>query len=361
LTCRVLFLAVCFLPFPALAGGYVQTNLASDGFVPAHATDPNLINPWGISFSATSPFWVSNNGTGKATVYNGDGQQFPVGSPLVVTVPPPSGLPGPSAPTGQVYNSFFNTNTSFNGNVFIFATEGGTIAGWRGALGTAAETLVDNSSFGAIYKGLALGNIAGNSYLYAANFARAAIDVFPGVGAPALTGNFLDPNMPVGYAPFNIQNLGGTLFVTYAMVDSLHPGDELHGPGLGIVSEFDLNGNLVRRIISPGGALNAPWGLALSPINFGEFSNVLLVANVGDGRINAFDPVTGNLLGTLKGSNGNPIVIDGLRGLIFGNGGNGGKPDKLYFTAGIGGQQHGLLGSLASVVANPALSILLLM
>ena len=316
-------------------------------------TDPNLVNPWGISSSAASPFWVANNGTGVSTLYNGAGQPFPVASPLVVTIPPPSGGTGPATPTGQV----FNGTSAFNGDLFIFATEDGTIAGWRGALGTTAELLVDNSAAGAVYKGLALGIVAGHSYLYAANFRNGTIDVFRGdAGAPFLPGNFIDPNLPAGYAPFNIQNLGGSLYVTYALQDAAKH-DDVPGPGHGYVNVFDLNGNLQRRLISQG-PLNSPWGLALAPAKFGAFSNDLLVGNFGDGTINAFDPLTGNLLGTVKDSRGNPIVIDGLWSLIFGNGGNGGEPNRLYFTAGPGGELHGLFGSLAPATLVPFLLLL---
>jgi uncharacterized protein (TIGR03118 family) len=342
--------ALLWLALPAAAAGwYEQTNLVSDKPGLAKVTDPNLVNPWGISHSATSPFWVSDNGTGVATIYNGAGTP----NALVVTIPPvPGSPPGTlSTPTGQV----FNMSADFNSDLFIFATEGGSIAGWRGALGTTAELLVDNSAAGAVYKGLALGNITGNNYLYAANFHSGSIDVVPGVGAPALSGNFVDPNLPAGYAPFNVQNLGGNLFVTYAVASG---DEEVPGAGLGIVDKFDLNGNLLQRLISPGGALNAPWGLTLAPANFGEFSGDLLVGNFGDGTINAFDPISGALLGTLSDSLGNPIAIDGLWGLLFGNGGNGGDLDKLYFTAGIDGEMHGLFGSLAPVPVPSAFMLL---
>ncbi len=339
---------------PAAGAGYVQTNLVSDGSVgspPAANVDPNLVNPWGLSHSTGSPFWISDNGKGVSTLYNGAGQPFPVGSPMVVTIPPPPGSPvgTVSAPTGQVFNSFSSTSPAFNRDVFIFATEDGTIAGWRGALGTTAETLADNSGAGAVYKGLALGNNAGSSYLYAANFHSGAIDVFHDPAAPPLTGTFTDPTLPAGFAPFNVQNIGSSLLVTYAVVDPLNPKDDLPGPGFGIVDRFDLNGNLLQRLISNGplSPLNAPWGLALAPSNFGEFSNDLLVGNFGDGRINAFDPTTGAFIGTMTDKDGNPIEIDGLWGLSFGNGVNGGDLDKLYFTAGPEDETHGLFGSLA--------------
>jgi uncharacterized protein (TIGR03118 family) len=344
----LLFLSLFLLPTSAEAVSYYQqVNLASDGFVPAANTDPNLINPWGISYSATSPFWVSDNGTGVATLYNGSGQPFPVGSPLVVTVPP-------SAPTGQVFNGGIGFEVSPGRPArFIFATEDGTISGWNPTANpTTAILKVDSSASGAVYKGLAIGNNGAGDFLYAANFNSGAIDVFDTNFAPTtLAGGFIDPNIPSGFAPFNIQNLGGKLYVTYA--------DDVPGPGKGFVDVFDLNGNLLRRLISDG-SLNSPWGLALAPGNFGEFSNDLLVGNFGDGTINAFDPMDGTYYGTLLDTMGDPIAIDGLWGLIFGNGGNAGDPNVLYFTAGPGGEQHGLFGSLAPAQVPEPATILLL-
>jgi uncharacterized protein (TIGR03118 family) len=339
----VIICASVFLALPAAATGYFQTNLVSDIPGLAKFTDPNLKNPWGITHSATSPFWVSDNGSGKSTLYNGAGQPFPVGSPLVVTIPPPPGsLPGSlGAPTGVVFNPVSGSG-AFTGNLFLFATEGGTINGWRGALGTTAETNVITTD--AVYKGLALGNNGSGNFLYATNFTGGKIDVFDSSFNPAtLPGSFTDPTLPAGYAPFNVQNIGGSLFVTYAVAS----GDEdVPGPGNGIVDVFDLNGNLERRFFS-GGVLNSPWGLAEAPANFGEFSNDLLVGNFGDGTINAFKRDTGEFLGTLKDSLGNDIINEGLWGLIFGNGGNGGDPNTLYFTAGLDEETHGLFGSLA--------------
>lgn len=317
---------------------YRQKNLVSD--IPGLAlhTDANLVNPWGISAGPATPFWVSDADAGKTTLYNTSGTPLP----LVVSIPKPGG--GSAAPTGQVFNS----SASFNGDRFILATEDGTIAGWRGPLGTTAETLVDNSASGASYKGLAIATSGANTYLYAANFTQSRIDVVPGTGAPALTGNFTDPSLPNGYAPFNIQNLGGSLYVTYAKVNS--GGDEEEaGAGLGLVNQFDTDGNLIGRVAS-NGVLNAPWGLALAPTaGFGQFNGSLLVGNFGDGTINAFDPSSGDLLGTLKDSDGNPLVIEGLWGLQFGNGGAGGELGKLYFAAGIDDEAHGLFGVISPV------------
>jgi uncharacterized protein (TIGR03118 family) len=302
----------------------------------ADQTDPQLVNPWGIASSGGSPFWVSDNGAGVSTLYNSSGTK----QGLVVTIPPPA------TPTGVVFNS--NSASSFNGDVFIFATEGGTIDGWRGALGTNAETLMMDPD--AVYKGIAIATQATGTYIYAADFRQGHIAVLAGaVGTPALPGTFTDPTLPSGYAPFNIQNINGSLLVTYALQDA-SGHDEISGAGFGFVDRFDLNGNFLQRLIS-NGPLNAPWGLAIAPADFGLFSNDLLVGNFGDGRINAFDPLTGTLLGTLLDTSGNPLEIPGLWGLRVGNGGNGGDPNFVYFAAGIPGpdsvEDHGLFGSLS--------------
>jgi len=316
---------------------FVETDLVSD--VPGRAvfTDPNLVNPWGIAFSATSPFWVSDNGTGLGTLYNTSGAP----QALVVSIPLPTD--GLAAPTGQV----FNGGSAFNADRFIFSTENGTINGWRGALGTSAELLFDRSTANSIYKGLAISTLGSGTYLYAADFHNNHIDVFPSAAAPALTGSFVDPSLPAGYAPFNIQNLGGQLYVTYAKQDAASE-DEIAGAGLGYVSVFDLSGNFLRRLAS-NGALDAPWGVAIAPAGFGAFGGDLLVGNFGDGMINAYNLATGAWVDTLKGRDGAPLAIDGLWGLAFGNGGSGGNVNSLYFTAGPGDEEHGLFGSITPV------------
>lgn len=350
-------LAACGSVAPA-AAGYVVTNLVSDIPGLAAFTDPNLKNPWGMASSATSPIWVSDNREGVATLYNTTGTP----QPLVVTIPPPSGGNPPSAPTGQV----FNGGSGFalaqgQPAIFIFATEDGTISGWNPANPTNAVLVVDNSASGAVYKGLAIGNNGTGDFLYAANFNAGHIDVFNSFFAPTvLAGSFADPNLPAGYAPFNIQNLGGLLYVTYALQDA-SGHDDVAGPGHGFVDVFDLNGLLNRRLTS-GGPLNSPWGLAIAPANFGQFSNDLLIGNFGDGRIDAFNPTTDAFLGALTDMTGTPISIEGLWGLRVGNGGNGGAPDKIYFTAGISGGQkiedHGLFGSLSAVPEPATLALL---
>ena len=353
-TLRILILStltalsmVLFSDFAA-ATSYEQTNLVSDIPGLAAFTDPNLVNPWGITSTPTSPLWVSDNGSGHSTLYNGSGQPQPQPTPLVVTIPPVPGSPPGThgTPTGVVFN-IASVGGAFNSDLFIFATEDGLITGWRGALGTTAEILVISST-GSVYKGLAFATIGTNSYLYAADFHNNRIDVTPSAGAPSLPGNFTDPNLPAGFAPFNIQNINGRLYVTYAKVDALGK-DDVPGPGNGLVDVFDLNGNFIQRLVTMG-RLNSPWGLAIAPSNFGQFSNDLLVGNFGDGTINAFDPLTGAYLGTLLNGLGNPIVIEGLWGLRFGNGGNGGAPDSLFFAAGIPGtgdiEDHGLFGTI---------------
>jgi len=322
--------------WPATITGYSQVNLVSNIPGLAAQTDPNLTNPWGIASSGTSPFWVSDNGSGKATLYNTPG----VPQSLVVTIPGVGGSAG--TPTGQIFNSSAN----FNGDLFIFSGEDGTLTGWRGALGTTAEVLADNSASGAVYKGLASGTTAQGTYLYVADFHNNQITVVPGTGAPALSGNFTDPNLPVGFAPFNIQNLGGQLYVTYAKQDATGH-DDVAGAGNGFLDVFDLNGNLVKRLIS-NGPLNSPWGMAIAPAGWGAAGGDLLVGNFGDGLINVFDS-TGAYLGSLGTVGGTPLTNSGLWGLKFGNGGNGGLADSLYITAGLNDEQDGLFAQITAV------------
>jgi len=301
-------------------GPFTETVLKTN------ATDPDLVNPWGISFSGTSPFWISDNGTGKATLYNSQG----VKQGLVVSMPV-----GSEDLTGQV----FNGASSFNSDLFIFATESGTITGWRGSLGTTAEQLF--AVGGAAYKGLAVST--DKSTLFAADFAQGTIDVFSSAG---LTGTFSDPTLPVGFAPFNVQNLGGTLFVTFAKVGPT--GDDVAGAGNGFVSTFNPTTHTFTRLISQG-ALNSPWGLALAPAGFDSVGGDLLVGNFGDGLINAFNPTTGALIGTLADLGSNPIVNDGLWAITFGNGGSGGLTNTLYLTAGPNGETGGLFAQINAV------------
>lgn len=305
---------------------------------PAQITDTDLVNAWGISHSPTGPFWISSNGAGVSTLYQvNPATQVTTKLPLVVSIP------GDGSVSGQA----FNGSSGFNGDAFLFVSEDGTVSGWRSSLGTSAEQLSAASS-SHLYKGITIGAIGSDQYAYIANFGSGAIDIFKGsAGAADLTGHFTDPTLPSGYAPFNIQNLAGTLYVTYAQ-QVAGSRDEAHGSGLGFVSAFDLNGNFLRRIASEG-TLNAPWGLALAPSSFGDVAGSLLVGNFGDGTINAFNPLTGSFLGQLRAADGSVLAIDGLWGLIVGNDGNAGSSQRVYFTAGPDDESHGLFGVLTAV------------
>jgi|SRR5579871_1957220 len=340
-----LVFATPILLFAAGANVYVRHDLVADQPGVADVTDPNLVNPWGVAISATSPFWVSNAGKGNSTLYNGSGAI----TPLVVTVPPGKASTGKiGSPTGQVQNST-NGFVLANGTKasFIFSTEDGTISAWNG--GAAAAITVDNSAAGAVYYGLAIGtNAAGAPLLYAPNYTTGQIEIYDTKFAPTtVSGGFADSSLPAGYAPFNIWALNGKLYVAYAKQGPL---SGVGGGGIGQVAVFDFDGNLQKHLIS-GGPLNAPWGMAIAPSTFGAFGGALLVGNFGDGKINAFDLSSGNALGTLQDSNGNAIVFPGLWALIFGNGGSGGDRQTLYITAGTGNLQHGLLSSVAPPAA----------
>jgi uncharacterized protein (TIGR03118 family) len=321
---------------PAHAQRYQVTNLVSDGTVPAVTTDPALINPWGVSYSPTGPFWVSDNGSGVSTIYNGAGTKLG----LTVTIPPTG-----SAPTGQVFNS---TSDGFKIGgvkpVFLFDSEDGVISGWSS--GTTAQVALDNSGSEAIYKGLALGTSGSGSFLYAANFHSGEVEMYD--SSFGLVKSFTDPTVAAGYAPFNAQVLGGELYVSFALQDA-DAEDDVAGAGHGYVDVFNLDGTFNRRLASLGGQINSPWGLDLAPANFGSFSNALLVGNFGDGTISAYDRLTGAFKGKMLDAAGNTLVLGDLWALINGNGGLAGDPNKVYFTAALEDEAHGLFGSLTSV------------
>jgi uncharacterized protein (TIGR03118 family) len=354
-------LGLAALPVGAApANAYIQHNLVADTPGVADVTDPNLINPWGIAESATSPFWISNGGSGLATVYSTSATATITVASLKVTVPHGAG----STDTfGVVTGQLSNTTTVFtlaNGNKanFLFCTEDGTLSGWN--TGATAQVKVDNSASGAAYKGMALGGTSTAPQLYVANFSGAVVEVYDGNFAPVTmpTGAFTDSQLPAGYGPFNIVNIGGKLYVSYALQSSKKRYDSA-GPGNGYVDIFDMSGTLVTRLIA-GGVLNSPWGMAIAPPNFGALANMLLVGNFGNGRINAFDPVTGASQGVLLNPAGSPITNEGLWTLQVGNGKSGGDANAVYFTAGVGGQMHGLFGSLqaapVSATTNPVVS-----
>jgi len=336
----VLCVAAAAIAVPATATAQLSArNLVTDDQLAnaAQITDPGLVNAWGLSYSPTSPFWVSSNGMGQAQLYAvNPATQSTTKQGLTVSIP------GDGTVTGEVFNA--NAGSAFGGDLFLFVSEDGTISGWRGALGTTAETLVPGSDAN-VYKGTAFGTTGGNSYLYATNFRTGMIDVEKGTAAaPSLSGTFADPNLPAGFAPFNIQNLGGPLYVTYAQQDATKH-DEVAGVGLGFVDSYDLQGHLLARVAT-GGTLNAPWGLAIAPSSFGAMAGALLVGNFGDGRINAFDPTTHAFLGQVQDAGGGTLAIDGLWAIAPGNNGNGGSSSLLYFTAGPDDESHGLFGVL---------------
>jgi uncharacterized protein (TIGR03118 family) len=325
----VLSIVCTTLAVPALASplGYEQINLASNVANLAPNVDPNLRNPWGMSFGLNTPFWVSNQVANVATLYNGAG----VPQALVVSTPP---VPGPGS-TGQVFVGGLGFTMSNNQNAsFVFATLAGTIDAWNS--GTSA--IIQQSTAGAAYTGLAqLGN-----RLYAANAAQGRIDIFDNTFQPATVGgSFIDPQLPAGFTPYNIQTINGQLYVTYEQEDQ---------PG-GFIAIFDANGNFLRHISDSH--LDSPWGLTLAPAGFGEFGGALLVGNEEDGRINAFDAATFSFLGTLTDSNGVPIENPGLWALAFRSSQSSFDPNVLFFTAGINDEEDGLFGEIRPVAAVP--------
>jgi uncharacterized protein (TIGR03118 family) len=343
------------------ATGFLQVNLVSDQPGVAPLTDPDLVNAWGLSASPGtdaapgSPLWVSDNGTDKTTLYTGASSTAVTKATLVVGV-------SSGAPTGQVFNTdatgfVVRDNLGRSGAArFIFVSENGGIDGWNPAVGasspgtpsTVTEVAVRNGA-NAVYKGLAIATASdGHTYLYAANFRSGRIEAYDNTFTPVELpgGLFVDPRIPAGYAPFNVQELAGKLYVTYAKQDATLR-DDVAGHGNGFVDVFTTDGALVRRLVTRG-VLNSPWGLALAPPDFGRLGGALLVGNFGNGRINAFDAKTGADLGQLRRPDGKPIAIDGLWALRFGNG-NAAKTTELLFSAGPDGESHGLLGKIVVV------------
>jgi len=325
--------------------GFMQTNLVSNTAGAATTTDPQLLNPWGISFLPGQDFWISDNNSGVSTLYDNNGNKD---TALVVTIPGatknPNGNCNPGCPTGTVANA----GSGFGGGQFIFDTEDGLVAIWTGASNTATVAF-DNSASGAVYKGLALLN--GNSLL-AANFNSGKVDVLNNTFQSApLNGSFTDPNLPAGYAPHGIHVINNQVYVAYAMQDAAKH-DAMPGAGVGQVDIFDMNGNFVSTFVAAGGHLNAPWGVVAAPSTFGQFPNAILVGNFGDGTINAFD-TKGNFLGQVTNSANTPLVNPGLWDMVFGAGGPLGNPGTLFLTAGGGNQPNFPAGgSTTSVFAS---------
>jgi uncharacterized protein (TIGR03118 family) len=327
-----------------------QTNLVSDQPGIAQIQDKHLINPWGIALNpAAGAFWVSDNDAGVATLYSGDLKGSSLAkAPLVVSIP-----------NGEATGVVNNTTKDFvvsdgKGHsgpaVFIFASEDGNITGWNPAVPPPAPSTHAQAATqvkGAFFTGIGNGSADGHNFLYAADFAGGKIDVFNAkFQKTTLAHSFTDPNLPKGFGPHNIQNFGGHLYVTYAKQDPAIPGHEIFGAGNGFVDEFSTSGRFIQRVAS-GGTLNAPWGMAVAPKDFGSFSGDLLVGNLGDGHITAFDPNNHfKSEGQLKDAEGHTIAIDRLWGLQFGNGTSAGDSNALYFAAGSDHYQHGLFGSI---------------
>ena len=368
-----LFLGLAALLFPAVTSAqhYRQKNLVSDISQPDNADktkvllDTNLKNPWGLTRNTgSSPWWVANNNSGTSTLYDGNGNPQPTkdkGGPLVVTVPPPGFAPGTqSAPTGLVFNGSPTDFLLAPGKqaIFIFATEDGTISGWNPGVNpptsvTNAILKVDNSdngsNNGAVYKGMTSAEVKGKKFLYVTNFRAARVEVYDTNFKRVHFGEdaFEAEDIPDDFAPFNIQNIGGTLFVTYAKQDAARH-DDVAGDGLGFVEIFTPAGRHIGHL-QHGPWLNSPWGVVWTTRDFGEFSNAILVGNFGSGKIAAFNGFTYKFIGFVKNPDDSILTIDGLWSLTFGNDGTAGPANTLFFTAGINGEQDGLFGTITPV------------
>jgi uncharacterized protein (TIGR03118 family) len=357
-------------------GGYTETDLVVNQSVNGVPTltdangivhiakffDANLVNPWGVGESSTSFFWISDNGSGVSTLYNTAGTP----QSLVVSIPAPGQPLGTGGtPTGVVFNTAaggFKVSGVTSGNqsnsqsaIFLFATEDGTILGWNPTVNPSGFALAKAGTYAiiavttpdAVYKGLAIATDSSSvTRLYATNFHAGSVDVFDTSFNPVSTpGGFVDTTLPRGYAPFNIAPIGGKLFVTYAVQnDAKH--DDVAGMSHGIIDVFDLQGHFLQRFAQHG-QLDSPWGMAMAPAGFGEFGGTLWVGNFGNGQINAYDPETGRFINKVRGPHGQALVIDGLWSLQVGNGGNGGDPNTIYFTAGPNDEKDGIFGSLS--------------
>ena len=321
---------------------YVQTNLVSD--VPGWAaiTDPNLVNPWGLSQGAATPLWVSDNGKDVTTLYSDPPGGSPAIVPLVVKIPG-------GEPTGQLFNGTSDFVLKQDGMpaFFVFASEAGKITAWNPSLSPSTSAVKVASNPNAVYKGIAMVPRSSGPILLAADFHNGRVRAFDSsfVPMPLPSWAFADPTLPAGYAPFNIAVVGQRVFVSYAKQDG-DRHDDVAGAGHGFVDVYGFGGHWLMRFASRG-VLNSPWGMTIAPAGFGPFSGDLLVGNFGDGRIHAFDPTTGHLDGTLRDTHGTPIAIDGLWGLLPGNGTSAGS-SAVWFSAGPDSEAHGLLGQLVS-------------
>lgn len=351
-TATLVLAAGAFVPLAmAQSQHYKQTNLVADQASAAPMTDAHLVNPWGVSRSSGGPWWISDNGTGLSTLYDGKGDTIP----LVVTIPPADSNSQTGSPTGTI----FNGTTGFalapgKPAVFLFATEDGTISGWNPGVAPTSAVIVVNTKEKSVFKGLtsATANTeqGPQTFLYAADFRKGRVQVYDSQfhHLEELSERFRDEELPDGYAPFNVQNVGGNLVVTFALQDNAKH-DEVDGAGLGYAAIFTPEGKLIRRL-QHGPWFNAPWGITGVPSDFGAYSHDLLIGQFGSGEILAFNPVNGRFEGRLQDATTNhPITIDGLWGLSFGNGQAAGSATALYFAAGSNHEQDGLFGTITAV------------
>lgn len=339
LSVLLVLVAIALSSLPAIGQKTQVTNLTSDIALVGAFQDTNLVNPWGMSDSPVGPWWVSDNGTGLSTLYDGTGKP----QALVVTIPSASGS-GKGTPTGQVFNSTGQFKIGGTSASFIFVTQDGTISGWSS--GTNAAIAVNNSGSGAVYKGVALSSAGGNNYLYVANFNNGTVDVFDQNFAPFSfgAGSFTDSTVPAGFAPFNVANVGnGQLAVTYAKQDANKQND-VPGIGNGYITIYDTSGNLQFRLAHVLFA-NSPWGVVVAPSGFGGFSGDFLVGMFRSGAIAAYTP-TGNFVGLFYNVANFALATDGIWGMGFGNGSSSGPKTTLFFVAGPFNQAHGIFGSM---------------
>lgn len=325
-------------------GVYVQHNLVSDIGGMANHTDTNLVNAWGIEHSPAGPWWVNANGAGLSIIYDARGAPVPAVDPVMI--PAPGG--GTGTPTGIAFNGSMDFQLApVMPALFLFVTEDGTVLGWNPLVDAHNAVIKVDNSPAAVYKGATLGQIGAHLLLYVANFRGGTVDVFDSNFhfAAAFTGAFHDSSIPAGFAPFNVQNIDGSIFVTYAKQDAQRH-DDVHGRGMGYVDQFTLQGRLVNRL-EHGDWMNSPWGIVKAPSNFGQLSGHLLVGNFGSGQIAVFDAESGKFQSMMNRPNGNPVTIDGLWGLKFGNGTAAGAANVLFFAAGIQHESHGLFGTLS--------------
>jgi uncharacterized protein (TIGR03118 family) len=339
-------LALLAVP-PALAAGkaYKVRNLVSNGVVPSDYIDPNMVNTWGVSFNPNGLVWVSNNRTGTSTLYDGLG----VPDSLVVNVPAANG--GVGAPTGIVFSGsadfVVSKGTASGPSRFIFANEDGLITGWAPGvdLHNALPAVLQPS---AVYMGLAVAQSPSGARLYATDYRNARVDIYDSAFAPVkLAKAFVDPKLPAGMAPFGIQAIGSSIYVTFIKQGDYNAGTRTESGSVdAVISVFDTDGRFLRRAVARSGNLRQPWGIAMAPADFGVHSNRLLISDFHEGTIRAYDATTGASMGLLKDRDGHELRVPGIWGMQFGNGLNNQPPNTLFFAAGPNGEGGGVYGSI---------------